>query len=299
MQHRSLLVLFLSFAVAPTIGCGSSDVELTDDGGGGGGGTGTDDGGAAGTTDGGLEPVGPCAPENAQCNNCIDDDGDGKIDGDDPECTGALDNDERSFATGIPGDNKDLVKQDCFFDGNSGAGDDGCLFHICCIAPSLCEGPDSVDTKFDATTDCQPSSAECSENCGSVTPPGCDCLGCCTICGESEGTSTCADVAVNPLLYPPECSDSDPDNDPDTCCDSQHLENCFTCEPLDDCGGSTCNDDPTDCVLCPGQTEDDLPAECNDMNECPTGSAPCDTTADCPGGNEYCSTGCCIAGGID
>ena len=35
-----------------------------------------------------------------------------------------LDNDESSFATGIPGDNMDACKQDCFFDGNSGMGDD-------------------------------------------------------------------------------------------------------------------------------------------------------------------------------
>ena len=57
-----------------------------------------------------------------QCSDGIDNDGDGKIDYDDPECVGPLDNDESSFATGIPGDNMDACKQDCFFDGNSGAG---------------------------------------------------------------------------------------------------------------------------------------------------------------------------------
>ena len=61
-----------------------------------------------------------------QCSDGIDNDGDGKIDYDDPECVGGLDNDESSFATGIPGDNVDACKQDCFFDGNSGMGDDGC-----------------------------------------------------------------------------------------------------------------------------------------------------------------------------
>ena len=44
-----------------------------------------------------------------------------------------VDNDEGSFATGIPGDNKDANKQDCFFDGNSGGGDDGCNQHVCCL----------------------------------------------------------------------------------------------------------------------------------------------------------------------
>jgi hypothetical protein len=43
------------------------------------------------------------------------------------------DNDESSFATGIPGDNIDTVNQDCFFDGNSGGGDDGCDIHVCCL----------------------------------------------------------------------------------------------------------------------------------------------------------------------
>src|SRR4051812_19873672 len=40
-----------------------------------------------------------------QCSDGIDNDGDGKIDLMDPECVSPLDNDESSFATGIPGDN--------------------------------------------------------------------------------------------------------------------------------------------------------------------------------------------------
>ena len=34
----------------------------------------------------------------------------------DPECVGAADNDEATYATGISGDNIDACKQDCFFD---------------------------------------------------------------------------------------------------------------------------------------------------------------------------------------
>ena len=74
---------------------------------------------------------GECEAGNSACNDCIDNDGDGQIDGFDTECTGPADNDESSFATGIPGDNRDAVKQDCFFDGNSGAGNDGCDIHVC------------------------------------------------------------------------------------------------------------------------------------------------------------------------
>jgi hypothetical protein len=65
-----------------------------------------------------------CGAGGCACNNGLDDDGDGLIDAADPECVGAMDNDESSFATGMPGDNRDPKWQDCFFDGNSGAGDD-------------------------------------------------------------------------------------------------------------------------------------------------------------------------------
>ena len=54
----------------------------------------------AGGTGGGKIPIGM-----AQCSDGKDNDGDGKVDYNDPECVGPLDNDEGSFATGIPGDN--------------------------------------------------------------------------------------------------------------------------------------------------------------------------------------------------
>jgi hypothetical protein len=50
-----------------------------------------------------------------QCTNGLDDDGDGLVDALDPECTGSADNDEGTFGTGIPGDNRDPMWQDCFF----------------------------------------------------------------------------------------------------------------------------------------------------------------------------------------
>ncbi|HTV23935.1 MAG TPA: hypothetical protein VMG12_34830, partial [Polyangiaceae bacterium] len=74
-----------------------------------------------------------CGSEPCACNNGIDDDGDGTVDGFDIECTGGIDNDEGSFATGIPGDNRDPKWQDCFFDGNSGHGDDRCRYPTACL----------------------------------------------------------------------------------------------------------------------------------------------------------------------
>src|SRR5204863_6684485 len=93
-------------------GCGNSVNALSD----GGGGAGASNGGSTGAGGTGAKiPVG-----QTQCSDGIDNDGDGKIDYNDPECVGPLDNDEGTYATGIPGDNVDACKQDCFFDGNSG-----------------------------------------------------------------------------------------------------------------------------------------------------------------------------------
>lgn len=66
---------------------------------------------------------------------------------------------------------------------------------------------------------------------------------------------------------------------------------CPVCTPIADCS-TPCGG----CVLCPGQTEDDLPADCVEES-CPEGYTVCSTTDDC-GTDEYCSNGCCVAGGL-
>src|SRR5204862_6504074 len=97
----------------------------------GGGGTsgGAGQNGSAGA--GGSASYG-CKVNPSACTDGKDNDGDGLIDAADPECVGPCDNDEGTFATGIPGDNIDACKQDCFFDGNSGMGDDGCEWNLKC-----------------------------------------------------------------------------------------------------------------------------------------------------------------------
>ena len=107
--------------------------------------------GTAGSTGTAARPVrggltgagGNVSVGNAQCSDGLDNDGDGKIDYADPECVGPLDNDEGTFATGIPGDNSDACKQDCFFDGNSGMGDDHCLWQLKCD-PAITSGECAV-----------------------------------------------------------------------------------------------------------------------------------------------------------
>lgn len=114
--------------------------------------------------------VARCGQAACQCNNGIDDDGDGSIDGFDVECTGALDDEEQSFGTGIPGDNKDPKWQDCFFDGNSGAGDDRCRYPTGCLTGELAQGDPACVT-----------SQACRDRCLPRTPAGCDCFGCCMV----------------------------------------------------------------------------------------------------------------------
>jgi len=182
-----LVLLALPISCLALVGCGGNSGD--DDGGGG------DDGSVVDVaTDGppivppGCDPS-PGAPE---CNNCIDDDVDGFIDGYDIECTSALDDDEGSFATGIPGDNQDGTWQDCFFDGNSGSGDDGCRFHTCCM--STPNDPACTAMNGGPCTATQ----ECRDNCAPLTPGNCDCLGCCTFC---DGAG-CVDIIVNPAIAP-------------------------------------------------------------------------------------------------
>ncbi|MBL4633164.1 MAG: hypothetical protein JKY56_04785 [Kofleriaceae bacterium] len=296
---RSLLSICFALSLAA---CGSSDVELNGDG----GVDSTGDGGIINDTDSGVNAIdagggggGGCTPTASQCNNCQDDDADGLIDGADPECTSLDDDDESSFATGIPGDNRDAIIQDCFFDGDSGGGNDGCDIHVCCLlepAVDCCEGDETTANdgcveftgpKYDPA-ECVQTPA-CQENCQPLTPPGCDCFGCCTICVGDQ----CQDIFTNPAIYDEENCQNIPNPTEGQCCESENLGGCYSCTKSTDCGGAACDDDPTDCILCPGQTESDLPASCGGAPECPEGVTVCEQTDDC-GMDQYCTNGCCV-----
>lgn len=280
-------IWLISCVAAMTVACGHH-----------GNGDGTDGGGTDGTIDApgtGVDasfdapssPGGMCISTGPQCSNCKDDDGDGRIDGFDPECTGASDNDEATFATGIPGDNKDTINQDCFFDGNSGAGNDGCNIHVCCLLGATTEaecrtklGQNNVNFN---PTECPPPigtgviSQQCIDVCGKLAPPGCDCFGCCTICDPI--TNVCADIEVNPAVSP-NCT-------PDTITDPTK---CLACTKNEQCTSGACGG--VSCVLCPGQDPNDLPSSCN-MTQCPSGETTCTDSSTC-GVGAYCSAGCCI-----
>jgi hypothetical protein len=213
-------------------------------------------------TEGGLA----CGGKIYKCSDGMDNDGDGKTDLDDPECTGPCDDDEASFQTGIPGDNVDC-KQDCFFDGNSGQSE-GCLWDLKCDPANPGAG---INCEYDPNKNCDgmmTQSDECKMNCQQFVPNGCDCFGCCTI-DTPNGE-------VNIFL------NSGPD------CSLINLDACVECTPqIDDCGNS-CN--PDDCELCFGETE--LPEGCMDPGGCEDWQ-PCLQQADCPP-DFFCVTGCCI-----
>ncbi len=263
-----------------------SSIDSGGDGDGGLGDGGLDDGGCTGICTDAPPFSGECTPGGPQCSNCIDDDGDGKVDGLDVECSGSLDNDESSFSTGIPGDNKDAVNQDCFFDGNSGAGNDGCNIHVCCLLGATSKATCPIGANQYNPASCPPPigtgvlSAKCIATCGKLAPPGCDCFGCCTECIPGTNPAQCFDIAINPATSPG-CNDTNI-SDPAVC--KRCMKNTM-------CGNGTCGG--TSCVLCPGQDPSTLPSSCTGGQTCPTGTTTCSSGQTCAMGT-YCANGCCI-----
>jgi hypothetical protein len=269
------------------IGCGSETPSGDPDGGVGSssGASGASGSSGFGTTDGGYAAgdgsPGSCTPlvkadgTTPQCADCIDNDGDGFADFADPECAGPLDNDEKTFGTGIPGDNMDACKQDCFFDGNSGQGDDRCEWNLKCDPAN----PGGASCPYDPSFKNCPAtqSAQCKKFCAAVTPNGCDCFGCCSIPLPGGGTKN--------VVLSSTCSIADI-NDP---------TKCRTCTPTTDCSN------PCDrCEICVGKPT--VPADCapgpdagadSGSGQVCTGGVTCNATLPCASGT-YCVTGCCI-----
>lgn len=206
-----------------------------------------------------------CLAGETACSNCLDDDGDGLMDAFDPECTGPLDDDEGTFATGIPGDNRDFC-QDCFFDGNSGHGDDDCQYHTDCLYG---ETPSSAGAS--GCFSCEVSDT-CRNTCQELTPNGCDCFGCCEIpIGNGE---------TRHVLLSETCQ-LDLASDPSACESCVPSADCVNeCDPCEICIGKP-NVDPS----CATLSEDPFPI-------CPGDGQACTPEAPCPAG-EYCLTGCC------
>lgn len=225
----------------------------------------TDDAGGQ-SSDSGPHVPAVCSGRPCACDDGQDQDGDSLVDGFDPECTSAYDDDESSFATGFPGGVVELCR-DCFWDANAGRGDDDCNYPSACLlgeAPGLAGGCSTCEV-----------GATCLETCKALTPNGCDCFGCCEV---TRGDGSRVTISLTE-----QCSLAVVD-DP---------QRCPRCVQHDECKNS-CGT----CELCPGRSSEDLPALCQGSGEtprpvCDEGQRVCTDSADC-GAEHYCQLGCCF-----
>lgn len=277
-------------------------------------GTGTGGAGTGGSSTGGSGAGAPCVQATCQgklyqCGDCIDNDNDGKIDSNDPDCFGVCDNNESGLKGNIPGQANQPCMHDCYFDQDGGQGNDQCYWDHRCDPLEPENGCSYSASTMVIVSGGPPWTCDyalnnqkqaCLDYCGPMVPNGCDCFGCCNVPGAStpiwlgsntNGTGTCsiADAA-----------------DPTKCAPCTIVKGCFN-----DC---------KHCELCLGKTT--LPADCTNTGTggspgtggtggsstggsggtggaciaplCPTGIQPCgvDCLPGCPTGT-YCVTGCC------
>ena len=205
----------------------------------------------------------PCGIKVWACGDGIDNDGDGKVDTDDVECISPCDDDEASFKTNIHGAGEDC-KSDCYFDEDSGEGNDHCSWNLKCdpLNPGAqigCEyDPDFAQCELEMPLDCL-------DACVPLVPNGCDCFGCCEIEGQFvylDGSDGCA---------------------------LDNLDACESCTFYENCNNPC---EPELCELCFGQDPSELPPECTGTG-CEDPQDACDSSLDCEEGT-FCQTGCCV-----
>lgn len=302
LSLRRLALAGLLAALALCIGCGD-DVEVGADlPAGGAGGTGSGGGADSGTSggaavSGGGAAIGECQGKVYQCGDLLDNDNDGLVDALDPDCLGPCDNTEESYYGGIPGQNNAPCRQDCYFDQDTGPGNDECYWNHQCDALATAPAfPPSGDLKcgYDANAKTPGTAASCSElvagqsaqcesYCGPLTPNGCDCFGCCEL-PAGGGKYVWLGSTVSNVGSCDRASLGDP-------------ERCKPCTPV-----PSCLNDCAECELCIGK--ETLPASCTPTpdagpdagypEQCPAGVQACGLTGQsaCPPG-AYCVTGCC------
>ncbi len=226
-----------------------------------------------------------CQGHYWDCGDCVDNDADGKVDAEDPDCLGPCHNAEDTFYGSIPGQGGGNCKLDCYFDQDSGAGNDDCAWDHGCDP----EEPEPDSCPYDPETgvgsppvSCDEArnsvSEQCRDTCLPLVPNGCDCFGCCEIPGANTPVWLGSQVDGQPS-----CTRDDL-GDPERCKPCTQVEACLNpCE---------------ECELCVGKRE--LPPSCNAGDDGPTQSCPVDAQAcgltgqsSCPT-DHYCITGCCV-----
>lgn len=272
------------------------------------------DGGILIQNDGGTFTcfVTPCQGKVYQCGDCMDNDGDGLVDSQDPDCLGACQNNESGFAGNIPGQNNAPCKSDCYWDQDTGSGNDQCYWDHSCDpfekGPPAATNPE-IGCAYDPNThvggapvppgqnDCtyllNNQTPVCTSFCKPLTPNGCDCFGCCenpydkghyvfagSVNSAGQGTCTADPAALND---PTKCKPCTPVVGCQNSCG--HCQLCFGGAPLPpDCYGDMAGQPPsTDMAGQPPQ------------QQCPSGEQACGLPGEpaCPPAY-YCITGCCV-----
>lgn len=232
---------------------------------------------------GGSAGAPECIPRSCQngppydCGNCLDDDGDELVDSEDPDCLGPCHNSESTYYGNIPGQSGGNCERECYFDSDSGVGNDDCKWDMRCDArepePDECPHDSELEGCEDALV---ASSQKCLDKCLPLVPNGCDCFGCCEIPG-----------APTPVWL-----GSEVDGEPS--CDRGNVADPEKCRP---CTLNTGCFNPCDeCEICVGKPVP--PPNCGSSEmpqECPTTSP---VGCGLPGQSgcsvdHYCITGCC------
>jgi hypothetical protein len=272
-----------------------------------GGGNGNGDGGTSRVIDGGSPAGAPdaavgvvvggdagtwtcypsvCGGHSLQCNDCIDNDGDGEVDSHDRECLGPCDNSEGpALSGGIGGETGGPCKADCYFDFGNGSGGDDCHWDHRCdpleVSPDY--PPEGDNCAYDesrlGSNECPAvQSDQCHDFCRPLTPNGCDCFGCCTFPELNGGY-----VWLGKL-----------DHGVGTCTfDSiTDASKCPPCTPVEDC-----SNDCRPCEVCigaPPPPPSCFEGDAGTNQQCPGGEQPCGLPgqAECAAG-AYCISGCC------
>lgn len=326
-SKSAFCLLFASPLIAVVIATGCSDTANTGTtpgsttastesssgsaGGGGGTSSGTAGGGGWMGIDGGFV-IAECQGKTYQCGDTMDNDNDGLVDWQDPDCLGPCDNSENGLQLNIPGGDGPACFLDCYWDGNSGTGNDGCFWNHECDTLDPEGAACTVDTN--AKTPGTPLScqellehqpASCLAVCPQLVPNGCDCFGCCVLYkgGVEYGPVWLGTIDPNTKQNTCKMTELGTPNQDTACAPCTQVQN----ECFNGCGR---------CELCIGKGPEDLPPDCfpppdggppppdggppppdggPPPPQCTDGMQPCGLPGQalCPIGS-YCLTGCCI-----
>ncbi len=230
--------------------------------------------------------VAECAGHVYACGDCVDNDNDCDVDAADTNCFGPCSDNEEGLDGGIPGQDNAPCKHDCYFDNNSGTGNDDCFWNHECdpLEPSAptCEYDPNANTPG-TNQSCaelsQSQSNTCDTICGPLVPNGCDCFGCCDVALPGGGEVTIFLGSVD-AGGDPSCT-IDVVDDPLLCHPCTQVPAC-----LNSCDG---------CEICFGQQ--DPPPGCGGNQQCEPGQDPCGQPGQDPcGPGGFCLTGCCVYG---